>query len=101
MGKIKTVTVCDNLSNPPVFIIKFGAGAASRYGSGSTKMMRLHAALAPQHCLKQGNFKLFPKSWGFYSFRSDPVKMDRICQHSNISSKKSMVFLVITSAMPL
>jgi hypothetical protein len=27
-----------------------GAGAASRYGSGFTKMMRLLAAPAPQHC---------------------------------------------------
>jgi hypothetical protein len=29
------------LSNPPVLVIKFGAGAASRYGSGSSKMMLL------------------------------------------------------------
>jgi hypothetical protein len=41
MGKVKTVTVCDVFSNLSVFVIKFGAGAASRYGSGSTKMMRL------------------------------------------------------------
>jgi hypothetical protein len=27
-----------------------GTGATSRYGSGSTKMMRLLAAPAPQHC---------------------------------------------------
>jgi hypothetical protein len=32
MGKVKTVTVCDIFSNPPVIIIKFGAGAALRYG---------------------------------------------------------------------
>jgi hypothetical protein len=39
--------------NPHVFAIKFGAGAASRYGSGSTKMMQLLAAPAPalQRCL--------------------------------------------------
>jgi hypothetical protein len=67
MGKIKTVTVCDIFSAPPVFIIKFGAGAgadgaraASCYGSGSAKMMQLLAAPAPQHCLKQGHFELFP-----------------------------------------
>jgi hypothetical protein len=29
-----------------------GAGAASRYGSGSDQMMRLLAAPAPQHWLK-------------------------------------------------
>jgi hypothetical protein len=29
-----------------------GAGAASRYGSGSDQMMRLLAALAPQHWKK-------------------------------------------------
>jgi hypothetical protein len=29
----------------------FGAGAASRYGSGSDQKMRLLAAPAPQHCL--------------------------------------------------
>jgi hypothetical protein len=28
-----------------------GAGAASRYSSGSDQMMRLFAAPAPQHCL--------------------------------------------------
>jgi hypothetical protein len=28
-----------------------GVGAASRYGSGSTKMMQLFAAAALQHCL--------------------------------------------------
>jgi hypothetical protein len=26
-----------------------GAGAVSRYGCGSTKLIRLHAAAAPQH----------------------------------------------------
>jgi hypothetical protein len=39
----------------PMLNIKFGTGAVgagSRYGSGSTKMMRLLAAPAPQHCLK-------------------------------------------------
>jgi hypothetical protein len=45
MGKVKTVTVCDICDiNPPVSVIKLGAGAigaASRYGSGSTKIMRL------------------------------------------------------------
>jgi hypothetical protein len=30
-----------------------GAGAASRYGSGSDQMMRLLAATAPQHCIKR------------------------------------------------
>jgi hypothetical protein len=29
-----------------------GAGTASCYGSGSTKMVRSHAAPAPQHCEK-------------------------------------------------
>jgi hypothetical protein len=33
--------------------IMFGAGAASRYGSGSTKMMQLLAAPAPHHCLQE------------------------------------------------
>jgi hypothetical protein len=32
-----------------VFNIRFRAGAASRCGSGSTKMMRLLEAQAPQH----------------------------------------------------
>jgi hypothetical protein len=58
MGTVKTVAVFDIFSNPPVFVIQFGAGAraASRYGfgsgSGSTKKMRLLAAPAPatQHC---------------------------------------------------
>jgi hypothetical protein len=42
-GKSKKL-VCDIFSNLLVFEIKFGAvgaGAESRYGSGSTKMMRL------------------------------------------------------------
>jgi hypothetical protein len=30
--------------------LNFRAGAASRYGSGFIKMMRLLAAPAPQHC---------------------------------------------------
>jgi hypothetical protein len=54
MVTVKTVTVCDIFSNPPVFVIMFGAGAvgvgaASRYnsGSGSTETMQLLAALAP------------------------------------------------------
>jgi hypothetical protein len=48
---VKTVTVCDIFSNPPMFVFKFEAGAASRYGSFSTKKMRLLAAraTAPQH----------------------------------------------------
>jgi hypothetical protein len=44
--------------------ISFGAGATSRYGSGSTKMMQLLAASAPapaqKHCLnlkKQQNLR--------------------------------------------
>jgi hypothetical protein len=32
-----------------MFNIKFGAEAASRYGSGTRKMMRLHAAPARPH----------------------------------------------------
>jgi hypothetical protein len=42
-------TVCDIFNNTPVLNIKYEAGAASRYGSCSTKMMRLLAAPAPQH----------------------------------------------------
>jgi hypothetical protein len=76
-GKSKNCKVCDILSNPPLFNIMFGAGAvgagaALRFGSGFTKMMRLFVAPAQQHCLKQQHFKLFSKSWGFYSLRSDP-----------------------------
>jgi hypothetical protein len=35
-----------------------GAGAASRYGSGSEQMMRLLAALAPQHCSCRTNLEI-------------------------------------------
>jgi hypothetical protein len=51
---IQLVTFFQNLS---MFSIGFvagavGAGAASWFGSGSTKMMQLLAAPAPQHCPK-------------------------------------------------
>jgi hypothetical protein len=64
MGKVKTVSVYDIFSNPPVFIIKFGAGAigagaASLYGSSSTKMMPLLAARVLQHCLNNGILNYF------------------------------------------
>jgi hypothetical protein len=36
-----------------------GAGAASRYGSGSDQMMRLLAAPAPQHWKKENRKKLY------------------------------------------
>jgi hypothetical protein len=51
IATLKTVTVCDSFSNPPVFVIKFAAGEASCYGSGSgtTKKMQLLGAPAPQH----------------------------------------------------
>jgi hypothetical protein len=55
----KTVIVCDIFINPPGFNLNFGdgaAGAASHYGSGSTKMMRLLAAPAPQHCKKHNHY---------------------------------------------
>jgi hypothetical protein len=39
--KSKTVTVGYIFSNPSALVIKFGAGAALHYGSGSTKKMRL------------------------------------------------------------
>jgi hypothetical protein len=40
-----------------------GAGAASRYGSGSVQKMRLLAAPAPQHCFLEHIFikKIFRK----------------------------------------
>jgi hypothetical protein len=61
MGKVKTIIVCDIFNNPSVFDIKFragadGAGAASHYGSGSRKMMRLLAAPASQHWLLVTSF---------------------------------------------
>jgi hypothetical protein len=45
-----------------------GAGAATRYGSGSNQMMRLLAASAPQHCFKYASYSLptnlsLSKSW--------------------------------------
>jgi hypothetical protein len=46
-----TVTVCDIFDNPPMLKIRFRTGAASRCNSGSTKMMRLIAALALQNFL--------------------------------------------------
>jgi hypothetical protein len=40
----------------------FGAGAASRYGSGSDQKMQLLAAPAPQHCSKDvEKMRLFPQ----------------------------------------
>jgi hypothetical protein len=56
----KTVIVCDIFINPPVFNLNFGdgaAGAASNYGSGSTKMMRLLAAPALQHCKNYNHYE--------------------------------------------
>jgi hypothetical protein len=47
--KSKKLTFCDIFYNPQVQNMKFGAGAASRYGSSSDKIMRLQAVLAPQH----------------------------------------------------
>jgi hypothetical protein len=49
--KVITVIVFDIFYYPPMMNIKVGtgAGAASLYGSGSTKIMRLLAAPAPQH----------------------------------------------------
>jgi hypothetical protein len=48
MVKVKeTVLVSDILDNPPLLNIKFRAGAGSRCGFGSTKIMRLLAAPAP------------------------------------------------------
>jgi hypothetical protein len=55
----ETVAVFDVFGNLRLLNIRFGvrafvivAGAIteSRLGSGSTKMMRLHASPAPQHC---------------------------------------------------
>jgi hypothetical protein len=42
----KTIKVCDIFNNPPVFNIKFGAGAvgarsASPYGSGSATLLKI------------------------------------------------------------
>jgi hypothetical protein len=54
MKNLKNVLVCDIFIHPPVFDLMFvaeavGAGAALRYGSGSTKMMRLLTTPAPQN----------------------------------------------------
>jgi hypothetical protein len=39
--KVVTVIIYDIFNNPPMLNIKFGAGAASHYGSGSSKIMQL------------------------------------------------------------
>jgi hypothetical protein len=52
----KNVIVCDIFINPPVFNLNFGDGAASNFGSGSTKMMRLLAAPDLQHCKKHNHY---------------------------------------------
>jgi hypothetical protein len=41
-----------------MFYTIVGAGAASRYGSGSDQKVRLLAAPAPQHCDKVRKFKV-------------------------------------------
>jgi hypothetical protein len=43
MGKVKTAIVWAIFINPPVFNLRFGAGAgaASRYGSGSAKLFSI------------------------------------------------------------
>jgi hypothetical protein len=62
VGKVRNcyAVVCDIFDNLPMLNIRFGAGAvgpragaASRCDSSSTKTMRLLAAPAPQHCLKE------------------------------------------------
>jgi hypothetical protein len=45
-SKKKTVRLCDIFNNTLMQTIKFGAGAASRYGSGSAKMMLLRLRLS-------------------------------------------------------
>jgi hypothetical protein len=50
MEKVKKLKVSGIFINPVVFVLKFGAGVKSRYGFGSTKMIRLLAVPAPQHC---------------------------------------------------
>jgi hypothetical protein len=45
---------------------RLGAGAASRYGSGSTKMMQLLAALAPQDCYKYVLRQLFFSNFPYF-----------------------------------
>jgi hypothetical protein len=49
--KYNTVTFSDFLSQSVLYMlnISFGAGATSRYGTGSTNMMRLLATPASQH----------------------------------------------------
>jgi hypothetical protein len=51
---VKLIQFIIFFQNISMYGIRFGAGAASRCGtgSGSTKMMQLLAAPAPQHCLK-------------------------------------------------
>jgi hypothetical protein len=49
LNGLKTVTFCVSFQFLTMFYSIVGAGASSRYGSGSDQKMRLLAAPAPQH----------------------------------------------------
>jgi hypothetical protein len=46
----KLFIVCDNFYHSPIMNVEIKTRAESRYDSGSTIMMRLLVAAAPQHC---------------------------------------------------